>query len=42
MRLMRERVAAASLEFGIRSRPGRGTSVVIDAPLVIEAAAAAR
>jgi signal transduction histidine kinase len=40
MRTMRERASAAGLEFGIRSRPGQGTSVMVDAPLVIEAAGA--
>ena len=42
MRTMRERAAAAGLEFGVRSRPGQGTSVMVDAPLVLEAAAGAR
>jgi signal transduction histidine kinase len=42
MRTMRERAAAAGLEFGVRTGSGHGTSIVVDAPLVIVTPTASR
>jgi GAF domain-containing protein/two-component sensor histidine kinase len=41
MRTMRERAAATGLNLRIRSRPGRGTSVIVDAPIAVEVPASA-